>query len=297
MNVKMAAVPQTSFFSDLYELTKPRLTLMVVLTAAMGVWLAAVAVEVPAPATAIAGIVGTLLLASGAAVLNMWWEAELDARMRRTRARPIPSGRIAPTAALMYGFTLLLVGSTALAVWVNLLTLALGLGTVFSYVVLYTPLKTVTTWNTLLGAIPGALPPVMGWTTVTGSLAPGAWALFAILFFWQLPHFYSIAHMYREDYRDGGYAMLSNREDDGLAVAWHTLVHTLLLGAASSSLYVVGLAGPVYLFVALSLAAVFTFRAIRFLRGRNREHARSVMLFSLLYLPVLILGLLVDRML
>lgn len=297
MNVKIAVMPQASFSSDLYELTKPRLTLMVVLTAAMGVWLAGVSSGFPSAVTALAGVLGTLLLASGAAALNMWWEADLDARMERTANRPIPSGRMAPTAALLFAFTLLLVGAVILTVWVNLTTLALGLLTVFFYVVVYTPLKTVTPLATLLGAVPGALPPAMGWTTVTGELGAGAAALFAILFFWQLPHFYAIAFMYRNDYREAGFAMLSNRDDGGLTVAIHTLVHTVFLGVASATLFATGLAGPAYLVVALALTALFLRHSVRFLRERTRDRARSVMLFSLIYLPILILGLFVDRIL
>lgn len=296
MNVKMAAMPQTSATSDLYELTKPRLTLMVVLTAVLGVWLGGMTHGFPGAFTAVAAVVGTLLLASGAAALNMWWEADLDARMERTAGRPIPAGRISPTVALLFGFTLLATGGVFLAAFVNQATLVLGLVTVLFYVVIYTPLKTVTSLATLIGAIPGALPPAMGWTAVTGELSPGAWALFAILFFWQLPHFYAIAFMYRDDYRDGGFVMLSNRDDDGLRLALHTLAHTLLLGLASVSLFALGITGAVYLIVALLLAAVFVYFSFLFLRERSRERARRVMLFSLLYLPSLILGVVVDRL-
>ena len=296
MTVKMAAMPQTSFTSDLYELTKPRLTQMVVLTAAMGVWLAGATVGFPSPIQAMAGVVGTLLLASGAAVLNMWWEADLDAGMPRTAKRPIPSGRVAPAIALLFGFTLLGTGSAFLAAWVNQTTLALGLITVFFYVVVYTPLKRVTPLATLIGAIPGGLPPAMGWTTVTGEVSAGAWVLFAILFFWQLPHFYAISYMYRDDYLAGGFAMLSNRDDDGMAVAIHTVGHTLLLGVASAALFYVDLAGLVYLALSMVLAVVFLGYSVRFLRVRNRANARSVMLFSLLYLPALIAALLIDRL-
>ncbi|MEM1245005.1 MAG: heme o synthase [Acidobacteriota bacterium] len=296
MNVKMAAMPQTSATTDLYELTKPRLTLMVVLTAVLGVWLGGVTHGFPTPVTAVAAVLGTLLLASGAAALNMWWEADLDARMRRTARRPIPAGRISPTVALLFGFTLLVTGGIILAAFVNQATLVLGLVTVLFYVVIYTPLKTVTSLATLIGAIPGALPPAMGWTAVTGEFSPGAWALFAILFFWQLPHFYAIAYMHRDDYRDGGFVMLSNREDGGLRLAVHSLVHTLLLGAASVSLFAIGITGGLYLAVALLLAAAFLYFSVLFLRERSWERARRVMLFSLLYLPALILGVVIDRL-
>jgi protoheme IX farnesyltransferase len=191
------------------DLVKARLTLMVVLTTWMGFSLGSP--ESSDGMSCVHAIIGTSLLAAGASALNQWWESDLDARMRRTASRPIPAGILTPLTVLAFGVAISIVGLAWLVFAVNLLTAFLGALTLATYVFLYTPLKQTTELNTWVGAIPGALPPLMGWTAATGQLGAGGWSLFAILFFWQLPHFMAIAWLYRDEYAQAGFRMLSGR--------------------------------------------------------------------------------------
>ena len=204
-------------FSDLTELTKPRITLMVVLTAGIGLLLGSGG-EVSG-AIVIHTLLGTGLLAAGSSALNQVLERDLDGLMERTAQRPLPAGRMHPDSALLFGVTLAILGLVELTVFVNLLTALLGTLALASYVFLYTPLKRVSSLATVIGAIPGAIPPLMGWTAVTNELALGAWVLFGILFLWQLPHFLAIAWICREDYARAGLPMLPVVEPDGRSTA------------------------------------------------------------------------------
>ena len=272
------------------ELVKARLTLLVLLTTLVGFYLGASGpVDYGLMFHALSG---TALVAAGAAALNQLMEREFDARMRRTEGRPLPAGRITPNAVLVLGTSLSVVGLTWLLFAVNSMTALLGVLTISSYLFLYTPLKRRTVLNTVVGAIPGALPPLMGWTAATGGIAAEGWALFAILFFWQLPHFMAISWLYREDYARAGYRMLSGVDPEGHRTAASAVRNTLALLVISLYPYLLGTAGAVYLAGALALGIGFLAFAIMFARSLTERSARRLFLASILYLPLL-LGLLV----
>lgn len=272
------------------ELFKARLTSLVLLTTLVGFylgqrggmnWLLLVN-----------ALLGTGLLACGAAALNQYLERDFDALMERTADRPLPAGRIQPQMVVVLGGVISVAGLLWLAFGVNLLTAVLGAVTLISYLFIYTPLKRKTTLNTAIGAIPGALPPLMGWTAARGDLSIEGWALFAILFFWQLPHFLAIAWMYREDYAKGGFVMLPLVDRDGARTGRSAVSHTLGLLPVSLSPFVFQVSGALYLFGALLLGLVFLWCAMRFARQLDRLSARRLFFASILYLPLL-LGLMV----
>jgi protoheme IX farnesyltransferase len=237
-------------------------------------------------------LLGTCLLAAGAAALNEWFERDLDRLMRRTEDRPIPAGRIHPDQAMMLGGALAGAGLIYLAFLVQPLTALLGAATLICYLCLYTPLKRVTSLNTMIGAIPGALPPLMGWTAARNELTGEGWALFAILFFWQIPHFLAIAWMYRDEYEKAGFVMLPSVDPGGFRTGRQAVSHTLGLLIVSLTPFLAGLAGRLYLFGAVILGAMFVFYAVQFSRQLTRQRARQLFLVSILYLPLL-LGLMV----
>lgn len=275
------------------DLVKARLTLMVVLTTWMGFSLAS------SPAsdgwTCLHAILGTSFLAAGASALNQWWERDLDALMRRTASRPIPAGILSPMTVLAFGVSVSLLGLAWLSLQVNLLTAFLGAITLAIYVFVYTPLKTTTELNTWVGAVPGALPPLMGWTAATGELGAGGWALFAILFFWQLPHFMAIAWLYREEYARAGFRMLSGGDPDGRRSASSAIRNSIALLFASVVPFLQGISGRVYLSVALVLGGLFLVQAIRFALLLDTNSARRLFFASIFYLPVLLAVLVFDR--
>ena len=281
-----------------YELTKPRVTLMVLMTTAVGMLCALpdVALQL-AWFPALAGLVGTYCLAAGASALNMWMEAELDSLMDRTRQRPLPSGRLERRRALVFGTALTVVGALILFTLVNSLTAIIGLCTTASYLLLYTPLKRRTPYSTHVGAIPGALPPLMGWTAITGVASAPGWVLFAVLLLWQMPHFFAISWMYREDYREAGFMPLGAVDtDEGFRTGYQTVVFTVLLLVVSLLPQVVDLSTPVYSVVAAGLGLAFLGRSIAFARERSVAKARATMMFSVLYLPALLAVLVIDRL-
>ncbi|HIG17048.1 MAG TPA: protoheme IX farnesyltransferase, partial [Candidatus Handelsmanbacteria bacterium] len=216
-------------------------------------------------------------------------ERDIDAVMRRTRDRPLPSGRVTPAAALSLGFLLILAGQVVLVLTVNLMTAWLALLTAFLYVVIYTPLKRTTWLNTSLGSIPGALPPVGGWAAATGHLDAGAWVLFAILFAWQHPHFYSIAWIFRDDYRRGGFKMLPVLEEDGRRTCRHILAFSVLLIAVSILPALLGSSGTVYLLGALVLGAGMLAAGVSLTISRSNVDARRLLRASVIYLPLLLI--------
>jgi protoheme IX farnesyltransferase len=282
--------PSRSVWADL---VKARLTTLVVLTTAAGFYSGWVG-----PLSWLAlfhAVFGTALVASGASALNQLLERDYDALMRRTENRPLPAGKLTPDQALVIGGILSVFGLLYLALTVNLLTAALGAITLVSYVWIYTPLKRVTTLNTAIGAIPGALPPLMGWTAARDEVSTGGWALFAILFFWQLPHFLAIAWIYRDDYKRGGFVMLPLVDPDGRRTASQALSHTLGLLPISLSPFIFKLAGPIYLCAALILGAIFTAMAIRFARELTISRARALFFTSIIYLPLLFGALVFDK--
>ena len=274
----------------LRELFKARLTSLVLLTTLVGFylgqrggmnWLLLVNT-----------LMGTGLLACGAAALNQYLERDFDALMERTEDRPLPAGLIQPQTVVVLGGVISVAGLIWLAFGANLLTAVLGAVTLISYLFIYTPLKRKTTLNTAIGAIPGALPPLMGWTAARGDLSIEGWALFAILFFWQLPHFLAIAWMYREDYARGGFVMLPLVDRDGTRTGRSAVSHTLGLLPVSLSPFVFQMSGALYLSGALVLGLVFLWFAARFAREMDRLSARRLFFASILYLPLL-LGLMV----
>ena len=275
------------------DLVKARLTLMVVLTTWMGFSLGSS--EAPDSAICFHAIVGTSLLAAGASALNQWWERDLDALMRRTASRPLPAGILTPLTVLAFGVVVSILGLLWLVFLVNLLTAFLGALTLAIYVFVYTPLKQITELNTWVGAIPGALPPLMGWTAATGELGAGGWSLFAILFFWQLPHFMAIAWLYREEYSQAGFRMLSGRDPEGRRSASSAIRNSIALIFVSIVPFLQGISGRIYLSVALVLGGLFLIQAIRFALLLNAMAARRLFFASIFYLPVLLAVLVMDR--
>jgi protoheme IX farnesyltransferase len=282
------------FLSDFAELVKARLTLLVLLTTAVGYYLAA---HGPInPLGLFHAVFGTAFAAAGAAALNQWWERRLDALMHRTRTRPIPAGRMLPRDALILGCLLSIGGVVYLAVTCNWLSAVLAAATIVIYIFAYTPLKRVSTFNTLIGAIPGALPPVVGWAAASGRVDIGAWSLFAILFFWQLPHFFAIAWMYREDYARAGFEMISKNDNTGARSASQSVLFCILLLLISGIPQFLGLVSAVYLIVELVLNGLFIFVAMRFLRTQQASDARRLFLTSIAYLPLLLGALVLTKL-
>ena len=279
--------------NDYLILTKVRITALVLVTTAAGFLLASgPQLELGLLAWT---LLGTGLAASGAAALNQYIEREADARMRRTAGRPIPAGRMTPRHGLAVGVGLSGIGVALLAGTVNLLTAFLALATVILYVGVYTPLKRMTPLNTMVGAIPGAIPPVMGWTAVTGQLGLPAGVLFAILFLWQLPHFLAIAWIFREDYRLGGFPMLPVVDPDGDVTGRQVALYCAALVPVSLIPTFLGLTGAVYFFGALALGLAFLATGLAMAISRGKGAARRVLLASVTYLPLLLALLVVDR--
>ncbi|MDB6064298.1 MAG: Protoheme farnesyltransferase [Pedosphaera sp.] len=285
-----AASVEKTRFALLSDLFKARLTFLVLLTTLVGFY-----VGTPGPIDLVLlfhTMLGTALVASGAAALNQYLEREHDARMTRTEDRPLPSGRLQPVTVLILGGACSGIGLIYLALAVNPLTSLLGAATLGSYLFVYTPLKRVTTLNTIIGAIPGALPPLMGWTGATGEITAGGWSLFAILFFWQLPHFLAIAWIYREEYARAGFVMLPVVDETGERTGLQAISHTLGLLPISLCPFLFHLAGPVYLFGALILGLAYLWFAVQFKRQMTIPRARQLFFASIIYLPLL-LGLMV----
>jgi protoheme IX farnesyltransferase len=267
------------------ELTKPRITFLIVLTSAAGFCLGSKgAFDYLALFNALFGVA---LLSSGIATLNQYMERDLDARMRRTLSRPLPTGKLSAAHALAFGLALTLGAELYLALFVNLLTAAFGLTVVVGYLLLYTPLKTRSSLSTVVGAFPGAMPPLMGWTAATGHAGLEAWALFAILFAWQFPHFLAIAWMYKEDYARAGIRMLPVVEPTCRVTAQQIVIWSLLLVPVSLFPAVLGTTGAVYFYGAFLLGILFLGTSIHAAHLRSRQGARRLLLASVLYLPVL----------
>lgn len=279
---------------DYWELTKPEISFLVAISALAGFLLGAPG-DIAA-ATLCFTMLGTALASGGGGVLNHLLERDLDSQMRRTSNRPLPTGRISPISALLFGLSLCVVGVGVLFAFVNLLTAALATLTILLYLFVYTPLKRHTKYNTLVGTIPGALPALGGWTAATGAFGAGGWAMFAILALWQMPHFLSLAWMYRKDYARAGYAMLTVGDPEGTSTARQTLFFTTLLGAASILPTLIGVTGWLYLVGAVVLSLRFLVPAFAFSRSRSTRDARRVLLGSVLYIPLLVILIVVDRL-
>ena len=274
------------------ELTKPRILVMVLVTTTLGFLLGG------GSRGPLALLFLTLLgvggATGGAAVLNNYLERDLDAKMVRTRSRVLPAGLIEPNRALTFGVGLVLAGVLSLATAVNLLSAFLVLLAAFLYVLVYTPLKRVTWWNTTFGAIPGAIPPMAGWAAATGHVGTGAWALFAILFAWQHPHFFAIAWMCREDYRAAGFKMLPVIEPSGVRTVRLAVGFSLILLGASIIPTLIGMAGWFYFSSTLLIGLLMLLVALGFARDRSVYNARRLLKASVLYLPLMLLFIILD---
>jgi protoheme IX farnesyltransferase len=274
------------------ELTKPRITVFILMSSTIGF----LCVNRLAGAwTLFHVLLGTALMASGTAALNQWYERDTDAKMNRTKARPIPSGRVRAGRALWFGVALSIGGFVDLWLGANRLAALLGIFTLVSYLFMYTPLKRRSSHATTIGAIPGAMPPLIGFAAAAGTLTVEAWILYGILFLWQFPHFYAIAWMYRDDYARAGILMLPVVEPDGESTARRILLFSLALVAVSLLPRFVGHAGNLYLAGALALGALLLFAGARTAFYRTRARARQFLLASIVYLPLLYGLLVLDR--
>src|ERR1041385_835158 len=285
---------EKSWFAVYSDLAKARLTFLVLLTTLVGYYLG---FRGPVDYLKMFHLLlGTALLAGGASALNQLLEREYDARMRRTQNRPLPSGRLQPQTVLILGGLASMIGLIYLAMAVNLLTSVIGAATLLSYLFVYTPLKRVTWLNTAVGAVPGALPPLMGWTAARNELSIEGWTLFAILAFWQLPHFLAIAWMYREEYARAGFKMLPVVDPEGRRTGRHAFGHTLVLLPLSLCPFVFKLTGPLYLVGALLLGLAFLWFALQFSRHLTVPRARQLFYASILYLPLLLALMVLDKL-
>ena len=282
--------------SDLLELTKPRITVFVVLTAFLGF-----AAGTNGPLAGLDGLLllhtllGTALVAAGTSAFNEIAEVDLDRRMARTATRPLPAGRLPLAGAIAFALALSILGVGELWLFANGVTAFLAALTLTSYVFVYTPMKTRSPLSTIVGAIPGALPPLGGYTAAAGAIGAPGLALFALLFLWQMPHFYAIGWRHREDYGAAGFRILSTVDPTGRSSARHALAFGLLLVPVSVLPTLLGTAGLVYGAGALLLSAWFAGTAVRFFRETTDAAAKSMFLASIAWLPAIVVLLLADR--
>mgnify|MGYP002630276569 CR=1 FL=1 len=285
----------TATWRDWFSLTKPEITFLVTISALAGFILAS--------ENGVDGwlliwtLVGISLTSAGGCALNHYLEWELDGLMKRTAYRPIPSGRILPETAKWFGVALVVVGVGLLCPLTNPLTGVLAAATVALYVFVYTPMKRKSTLNTLVGTLPGALPVLGGWTAATGSVGAGGWVLFGVLLCWQMPHFYALAWMYKKDYEKGGFAMLTVSDPEGTATAQQMVFYTVGMIVCSIIPTFLGLSSWIYLIGALALGIWFMVPVLKFYFSRSVLHAREVLKASVMYIPLLLLAIIVDRLL
>ena len=276
-------------------LIKFRLLSLVLVSTCMGYFIGADASTPLAPL--LYTLLGITLVGGGANTLNQWKERSNDALMYRTRSRPLPSQRVHPLNALWFGIAISQIGFVVMGLGVNSLTLALGFLSWASYLFVYTPLKTRSPINTWVGAVPGAIPAILGCTAATGTLNAAAFALFLILYVWQMPHFFAISWVYRDDYLRGGFRMLSWDDADGKRTALHILLHTIILVPVSAGLYLVGHSGLIYLAITLVSGFVFLALAVQFMNDISGKNAKRVFYYSILYLPLLFIAIIADKLL
>jgi heme o synthase len=295
MRSEAVALAQTrTRTADYVALAKPRLNVLVVASTAAGY---AMADGDSLGAVRFAAmLLGTGLVAGGASALNQVIERDADALMRRTRMRPLPDQRLLSIEASVFGAAISLTGLLMLAASANLLAAAVALATLISYVAVYTPLKRRSSFATVIGAIPGALPPVIGWAASRGELSSGAWVLFGIMFLWQLPHFLAIAWIFREDYARAGFPMLPVIEPDGRSTGRQAIVYAAALVPLSLAPTLMGLTGEVYFAGALGLGLAFLYVAFRFARTRSARDARTLFFGSIIYLPVLWIVMIANKL-
>jgi len=286
------SVPLSSYI----ELTKPRIAMMVVVTASIGYFLGANEAGTNFGVSYyLMAMLGTGLAGCGASVLNQYIERDVDGKMNRTKGRPLPSGVISPAAALYLGVAMVMGGMALLLIKVNLWTAFLVLQSAFLYVLVYTPMKRLTWWNTSVGAIPGAMPMLIGWAAATNSVSsPGPWILFAVLYIWQHPHFFAIAWMYREDYARGNLKMLPVVKPDGKSMFAQVIGFSVVMLPVSLLPTIIGMSGWLYFGGALALGVMFLAYSVVFNRERDERSARTLMRASLIYLPLLLIVIALD---
>lgn len=295
-NTETAALSNTSALrraADFFELAKPRVVLMVLITAYVGFYLGSEAV--PNYFNLVHTLIGTALAAGGTLALNQYMERDTDAVMQRTRRRPLPDGRLQPREAFWFGLIIAIAGLGYLALTVNLLSACVTAFITVSYLLFYTPLKRRSSLCMLVGAVPGALPPVIGWVATRGSLDIDAWVLFAIMFLWQVPHTLAIARLYREDYAKAGILFLPVIEPDDGSTHRQIISHCAALLAVSLLPTLLGIAGAIYFVVAFILGVGFLASGIALALRSERVDARRLLFASLIYLPVLLLAMALDR--
>lgn len=293
------------------ELTKPRITRLVTITSAVGFVMGAVGRSTwltwDLLIAAVGALAGTALSAAGASALNMWMERDRDALMPRTCGRPLPRARVTPRTAFMAGTLLCVAGVGTLLATAGIAAATVSFATIILYVLLYTPLKPVTTVSTIIGAVPGALPPLIGWCAATANgpelpwaplMQAGGWSLFLLMFVWQIPHFLAIAWMYRDDYAKGGYRMLPLLDPTGVRTSKTILLWSaaLLPATLSPALAMPGRLGAAYAVFAVASGALYFYLAVRFNAEPNRDNARRVFLASIMHLPLLLMAMVVDAM-
>jgi protoheme IX farnesyltransferase len=291
--VPLAAPRSPTVAADYVELAKPRLNLLVVVTSAGGFYLGTGGT--PSLFHLVAASVGTAFVAGGASALNQVYERDTDALMDRTRSRPLPAGRVAPEDARAFGVALSALGLGILASATNVLAALLALATLIVYLAVYTPLKRRSPKATLVGAVPGALPPLIGWTAGHGAATLEGWVLFAIVFLWQMPHFMAISWIYRDDYRKARFPMLSVLEPDGRRAGFHAILYAAALVPASLAPTAVGLAGWAYFWIALVLGVALLWVAARFASMRSDSSARLLFFGSIAYLPLVWAAMMIDH--
>ena len=275
------------------ELTKLRITCLIIVSTALGYFLGAEGID--DIWKFLMCLLGSSFVSAGSGALNHYMEINSDALMDRTRFRPLPSGLIKPNSARFFGLTLILIGALILLYFTNLLTAILAIITVLLYLLVYTPLKKITWLNTSIGAIPGAIPPLGGWTAATGELQPESWILFGILYFWQHPHFYAIAFMYKKDYKRAGYQMLPVLDIKGSRTNRQIIWHSLLLIPISLMPSYIGLLGSIYLYGALTLGLIYFFSGFPLIKNYSLNNAKLLLRVSVFYLPILFFFIVIDK--
>ena len=284
--------PATSQLGAFFELTKPRITFLILVSTALGFYLGSQG-EINSNQFAVT-IIGTFLLAGGAGAINHFVEKDLDKLMDRTQSRPIPAGIISSKSALFFGVSISIFGFIILATLVNHLTAILGLITVLLYIFVYTPLKKITWLNTTIGAIPGAMPALGGWAASANELDPNAWILFSILFLWQHPHFYAIALMCKEDYEKAGFQMLPVIERESNRTNRQIMWHAFLLIPVSLFFVVTGVLGEIYFWGASALGVGYLISGIPLLKNTTFDNAKFLLKISVIYLPALLVVMFID---
>jgi protoheme IX farnesyltransferase len=283
-------------------LIKFRLLSLVLVSTCMGYFIGAEGSFIGANATTplaplLYTLLGITLVGGGANTLNQWKERGNDALMYRTRTRPLPSERVFPLYALWFGIAISQLGFLVIGLGVNTLTLGLAFISWSSYLFVYTPLKTRSPVNTWVGAVPGAIPAILGCTAATGTFDAATLALFLILYIWQMPHFFAISWVYRDDYLRGGFRMLSWNDESGKRTAFHILLHTIILVPVSAGLYLVGHSRQIYLWLTLASGMYFLALAIAFFRNISKQNAKRVFFYSIIYLPLLFIAIIADKLL